>query len=56
MLVSLKLDCQGCDVVVDLSVSYDLARQPLVIGFGHCGLEDLEVTARAGEHMLEPGR
>jgi hypothetical protein len=55
VLIPLKLDSQGHDVVVNLSISRDLLSQAPVISLGHCHLEDLEVAARASEHVLKPG-
>jgi 3-deoxy-D-arabino-heptulosonate 7-phosphate (DAHP) synthase class II len=54
MLVALKFDRQGCDVVVDLAVVHDFAGQAPVISVSHCSLEYLKVASRACEHVPEP--
>jgi hypothetical protein len=54
-LVTLKFDCQGCNVVVDLTIVCDLTSQPPIIGVHHCHLENLKVATGAGEHVAEPG-
>jgi hypothetical protein len=53
-LVPLELDHQGCDIIINLSVSCDLMGQPPVVGVSHCGLQYLKVATRASEHVLEP--
>jgi hypothetical protein len=55
-LVPLEFDCQGCDVVIDFSVSCDFTSQPPVVSVSHHCLKYLEVAAGAGEHMPEPDR
>ena len=53
-LVPLEFDCEGSNVIVDLSVLCDLLSQPPVISIGHHHLQYLKVDTGAGEHVLEP--
>jgi hypothetical protein len=42
--------------VVDLPVVCDLPCQTPVVSFGHCVLENVEVTPQPGEQVVEPHR
>jgi hypothetical protein len=53
-LVLLNLDGKCGDVVVNLAVACDLPCQAPIVGFGHCGLKDVDVATWPGEHVLEP--
>ena len=55
VLVALKFDHKGCDVVVDLMVAHDLMGQTPVISLSHSRLKDLEVTVGTSEHVSELG-
>jgi hypothetical protein len=54
MLVLLDLDCKHGNIVIDLPIARDLLRQAPVVSVSHCGLENVEVTPRASEHVAEP--
>jgi hypothetical protein len=55
-LVLLDLDCKVGDIIINLPVPRNFSCQAPIVSVSHCGLEDVEVTTRASEHMPEPRR
>jgi hypothetical protein len=53
-LIFLNLECKMGDVIVNLPIPRDLSCQASIVSVGHGGLENVKVTARAGEHVPEP--
>jgi hypothetical protein len=53
VLVLLKFDHNGGDIVVDLPVACNFLCQAPVVTLGHPCLENVEITAGAGEHVAE---
>jgi hypothetical protein len=53
-LVFLDLDSHRHDIIIELAISGDFLGKAPIPGVGHSLLQDLKVTAWAGEHVSEP--